>query len=139
MARNYNVCAVCDDDVYFDGSSWQTLDDVDHLCGGEPDGPTTPPLLESQSSNEFTAWPAGTMRADGTCVGCGANVGGKMPCDPACPIDGERVDADPLAILVRRGVVTTDPDGASECCGMPRDADGFCQHRPEHPIYVRRS
>ena len=42
-----------------------------------------------------------------------------------------------LGILERRKVITTDPDRAKECCGMPRDEDGFCQHRPYHPIYVR--
>ena len=38
--------------------------------------------------------------------------------------------------LVRRGVITLDPTKKLECCGMPRDDDGFCIHRPGHPIYV---
>lgn len=42
-----------------------------------------------------------------------------------------------LAMLVRRGIVTTNSADADECCGWERDADGFCQHRPHHPIYVR--
>jgi hypothetical protein len=41
-----------------------------------------------------------------------------------------------LSALVRRGVVTTDPANAAECCGMPRDEDGFCVYRPGHPIFV---
>lgn len=40
------------------------------------------------------------------------------------------------ATLGRRGIITTNPDEAETCCGIPRDADGFCQHRPGHPIYV---
>jgi hypothetical protein len=44
-----------------------------------------------------------------------------------------------LAPLIRRGVVTTDPAQADKCCGMPRDGDGFCLHRPGHPIYVDRA
>lgn len=41
-----------------------------------------------------------------------------------------------VAILVRRGVVTTDLAEANQCCGWDRDEDGFCRHRPHHPIYV---
>lgn len=41
-----------------------------------------------------------------------------------------------IDMLVRRGVVTTDPGEARECCGLPRDEDGFCSHRPGHPIYL---
>lgn len=41
-----------------------------------------------------------------------------------------------LAMLERREVITTDPAEAADCCGMPRDEDGFCIHRPGHPIYV---
>ena len=41
-----------------------------------------------------------------------------------------------LAMLERRKVITTDPDEAAECCGNPRDPDGFCTHRDYHPIYV---
>lgn len=44
-----------------------------------------------------------------------------------------------VAMLERRGIVTTDPDEAEKCCGIQRDDDGFCQHRPYHPIYVERS
>lgn len=40
-------------------------------------------------------------------------------------------------MLVRRGIVTTDLADAERCCGWERDADGFCQHRSHHPIYVR--
>jgi hypothetical protein len=38
--------------------------------------------------------------------------------------------------LVRRNIVTTEPAEAATCCGLPRDEDGFCTHRPGHPIYV---
>lgn len=41
-----------------------------------------------------------------------------------------------VVMLELRGVVTTDPSEAAECCGIPRDDDGFCRHRPYHPIYV---
>lgn len=41
-----------------------------------------------------------------------------------------------LAIMERRRVITTDPNEKEECCGMPRDPDGFCQHRPSHPVYI---
>lgn len=41
-----------------------------------------------------------------------------------------------LAALERREVITTDPEKAAECCGIERDEDGFCQHRPAHPVYV---
>jgi len=41
-----------------------------------------------------------------------------------------------LEMLKRRGIVTTDPSKALVCCGLPRDEDGFCQHRPTHMIYV---
>jgi hypothetical protein len=44
-----------------------------------------------------------------------------------------------LSMLRRRGVVTTDPAERDECCGLPRDEDGFCVHRPGHPIYVDES
>lgn len=42
-----------------------------------------------------------------------------------------------LETLERRGVITTDPDDAEECCGIRRDEDGLCQHRPGHPVYVK--
>lgn len=42
-----------------------------------------------------------------------------------------------LAMLERREVITTDPAAAEACCGLPRDADGFCSLRPGHPIYVK--
>lgn len=41
-----------------------------------------------------------------------------------------------LAMLERRHVITTDRGEADRCCGLPRDTDGFCQHRPSHPIFV---
>jgi hypothetical protein len=45
-----------------------------------------------------------------------------------------------VAMLERRGIITTDPAEATECCGHPRDDDGFCQHRSHsHPIYVELS
>ncbi len=44
-----------------------------------------------------------------------------------------------LAMLERREVVTVDPAEAALCCGLDRDEDGFCQHRPGHPIYVEVS
>lgn len=37
--------------------------------------------------------------------------------------------------LERRGVITTDPDEATHCCGLKRDSDGFCINRPHHPAY----
>lgn len=40
-----------------------------------------------------------------------------------------------LEILERRGIITRDPE-AVLCCGTERDEDGFCVHRPGHPIYV---
>lgn len=46
--------------------------------------------------------------------------------------------AELLNILERRDVITTDPERAAECCGLPRDEDGFCTYRPGHPIYVAR-
>lgn len=44
-----------------------------------------------------------------------------------------------LDVLERRGVITTDPAAAEECCGLPRDDDGFCVHRPGHPIFLKGS
>lgn len=52
-----------------------------------------------------------------------------------------------LDMLVRRKVITRESDVATEetdaarvgdmtCCGAARDEDGFCTHRPGHPIYV---
>lgn len=41
-----------------------------------------------------------------------------------------------LNILERRGVITTDPERRDECCGLPRDEDGFCTYREGYPIYV---
>lgn len=47
------------------------------------------------------------------------------------------MNADRLVeVLERRGVVTTDPDRRDQCCGLPRDQDGFCTYREGHPIYV---
>ena len=46
---------------------------------------------------------------------------------------------DAIATLRRRGVVTTNPEDAAECCGIPRDADGFCILRPGHPVFIRGS
>lgn len=43
---------------------------------------------------------------------------------------------DVLARLEERGVITTDPTQAGQCCGLDRDAAGFCVHRPHHPIYM---
>ena len=40
--------------------------------------------------------------------------------------------------LEARGVITTDPEQAEECCGHARDGDGMCQYREHHPIYVER-
>lgn len=42
---------------------------------------------------------------------------------------------DVLDMLKRRGVITRDPN-KEKCCGLERDEDGFCVHRPGHPIYV---
>lgn len=41
-----------------------------------------------------------------------------------------------LNILERRGVITTDPERRDECCGLPRDEDGFCTYREGYPIYA---
>ena len=41
-----------------------------------------------------------------------------------------------LAKLERREVITTNPKDRLTCCGIVRDEDGFCQHRPYHPVYV---
>lgn len=41
-----------------------------------------------------------------------------------------------LEALERRGVITTRPENAKECCGIERDEDGFCVQRPGHPVYV---
>lgn len=51
-------------------------------------------------------------------------------------MSGFRPIAEALAMLERREVITTDPAEAGTCCGLPRDADGFCVHRPNHPVYV---
>ena len=42
-----------------------------------------------------------------------------------------------VTALVRRGLVTVDEQDAEACCGIIRDADGFCSYRPSHPVYVR--
>lgn len=42
-----------------------------------------------------------------------------------------------LAILERRRVITTDKKESIACCGLRRDDDGFCVHRPGHPVYVK--
>jgi hypothetical protein len=41
-----------------------------------------------------------------------------------------------LERLERRGVITTKPEDAAKCCGLTRDRDGCCRHRPGHPAYV---
>ena len=41
-----------------------------------------------------------------------------------------------LTRLERLDVITTDPDEAGTCCGLPRNEDGQCIYRPGHPIYV---
>jgi hypothetical protein len=43
-----------------------------------------------------------------------------------------------IETLIRRRIITVDPSEASTCCGLDRDSDGFCQHRPNHPIYLQR-
>ena len=71
----------------------------------------------------------------------------ELRCPHACPCDSDAecwhecqcgANADDwLDVLERRGVITRDPNQATECCGMPRDMDGFCAHRAEgHPIYI---
>jgi hypothetical protein len=37
--------------------------------------------------------------------------------------------------MIRRGVITVDPSEKDTCCGMARDKDGMCIHRPYHPVY----
>jgi hypothetical protein len=46
-------------------------------------------------------------------------------------IDSKTVDA-----LYAAGVITWDPKDKEKCCGMPRDVDGRCSHRPYHSVYV---
>lgn len=41
-----------------------------------------------------------------------------------------------LDMLERRRVITTAERDRYECCGLDRDADGFCVHRRHHPIFV---
>lgn len=41
-----------------------------------------------------------------------------------------------VLMLVDRGIGTIDPSLKMKCCGLVRDIDGFCQHRPGHPIYL---
>lgn len=43
---------------------------------------------------------------------------------------------DILLHLEKIGVITTDPRNIM-CCGLDRDDDGRCVHRPYHPVYVR--
>lgn len=42
-----------------------------------------------------------------------------------------------IATLEKRKLVTTDPSEAATCCGIVRDEDGFCRHRPYHPVFVQ--
>jgi hypothetical protein len=42
-----------------------------------------------------------------------------------------------LARLEHLGLITTDPADEAACCGLPRDEDGRCTHRPGHPVWVR--
>jgi hypothetical protein len=39
--------------------------------------------------------------------------------------------------LLRRHVVTMDEAERNQCCGLGRDLDGFCQHRPGHPVFIQ--
>lgn len=39
--------------------------------------------------------------------------------------------------LERLDVITTRPENADKCCGLPRGEDGQCINRPYHPIYVK--
>lgn len=43
-----------------------------------------------------------------------------------------------LFTLERREVITTDPLEEYECCGLPRDDDGFCIDTPHHPVYIAK-
>jgi hypothetical protein len=62
---------------------------------------------------------------------------GRLNPAPATPPDIRRaVTNRVIEMLERRGVVTTKPEDRDECCGLPRDEDGFCVHRPGHSIYV---
>lgn len=58
--------------------------------------------------------------------------------NPDCPYPEHRREA-LVQTLERRGVVTTKPGDRDECCGLPRDEDGFCTYREGHPIYVERT
>lgn len=57
------------------------------------------------------------------------NLADKSTLDEVC----RRLDS-----MQRRGVITTNPDDAAECCGLERDDDGFCVYHPGHPIYFPR-
>lgn len=41
-----------------------------------------------------------------------------------------------VQMLIDRKVGTLNPRLKMKCCGLVRDIDGFCQHRPDHPIYL---
>jgi hypothetical protein len=51
-------------------------------------------------------------------------------------ISGMQRPSDLIETLERRRVVTTNPTERDQCCGLPRDEDGFCTYKPQHPIYV---
>lgn len=63
-----------------------------------------------------------------------------LDCDGAVDDLKLRAEVDRLRAAIRvladRGEVTFDPREATHCCGIPRDEDGYCVHRPGHPIYV---
>jgi hypothetical protein len=60
----------------------------------------------------------------------GAGSAGALdPTGPALIAD------DVVAMLLRRGVLTTDRASENWCCGTRRDEDGFCMHRPGHPVF----
>ncbi len=42
-----------------------------------------------------------------------------------------------LGPLEDMGLITLDPAEAEKCCGILRDEQGRCQHRPHHPVHVK--
>lgn len=61
------------------------------------------------------------MFPDGTCRGCGCDTGGKMPCAPTCPIDGEYP---PLDVMCRS--LGMDPATTTEAVALAA-YDAMCR------------
>lgn len=88
----------------------------------------------------MTYWGAvGESAIPGACLECGSSVPDWRHFRGCSQGEKEAVVTQNETLierLERRGVITTDPDRAAECCGLPRDEDGFCTYREGHPIYV---